>query len=103
VPKKTPVAEAILDYDGDTIDEEIEMETCDTHKTNGKNRKDVINTDQSVQIKHPSAASKEIESKGKPYQDEEMPRTQANKGKGVAIDDTGIDSYEEKELNFTMF
>ena len=38
VPKEAHVAEAGIDSDGDTIDEE--METCDTHKTSGQNRDD---------------------------------------------------------------
>ena len=83
VSTETPVVEAVMDSDGDTIDEEIEMKTCDTHKNSGMNREDAINTDQSIQIKHQSAASKDIESKGKSCQDEEMPHIQANKGKNA--------------------
>ena len=77
-----------MNSDRDKIDEEIEMEICDTHKTSGKNREDTTNTYQSVQIKHISVASKNIKSKGKSCQDEEMPHIQANRGKGVAMDDT---------------
>ena len=48
VLKETYVVESVMDSGGDTIVEKIEMETCDTHKTSGKNREDTTNTDQSV-------------------------------------------------------
>jgi len=99
VPKETLIVKVVMDSDEDIIDEEIKIKTCDAHKTNEKNRKDAINTDQSVQIKLPSAASKDFESKRKSCQDEEMPYIQANKVKGVAIYGTGTDLYEEKVLN----
>jgi len=33
--------EAVMNSDRETIDEEIEMEICDTHKTSGKNREEL--------------------------------------------------------------
>ena len=41
MPKETPIVEVVMDYNIDTIDEEIEMETCDTQKISRKNMKDV--------------------------------------------------------------
>ena len=56
--KGTLVSEAVMNSDGDTIDEKIEMEICDTHKTSQKNVEDATNINQSIQIKHPSAAKR---------------------------------------------